>query len=83
MPTLSLLNNVMLPMDVCGLYRRGESEQRAMDLLRMVELEDHAFKLPSAISGVNSNGSLLPAPWRMTTDHRGGRTHWSLRFHNC
>jgi putative ABC transport system ATP-binding protein len=51
MPTLSLLNNVMLPMDVCGLYRRGESELRAMDLLRMVELEDHAFKLPSAISG--------------------------------
>ncbi len=51
MPTLSLLHNVMLPMDVCGLYRRGVSEQRAMDLLRLVELEEHAFKLPSAISG--------------------------------
>lgn len=51
MPTLSLLHNVMLPMDVCGLYRRGASEQRAMELLRLVELEDHAFKLPSAISG--------------------------------
>lgn len=51
MPTISLLQNVMLPMDVCGLYRRGESEARAMELLRMVELEDHAHKLPSAISG--------------------------------
>ena len=51
MPTLSLLHNVMLPMDVCGLYRRGPSEQRALELLRMVELEDHARKLPSAISG--------------------------------
>jgi putative ABC transport system ATP-binding protein len=51
MPSISLLHNVMLPMDVCGLYRRGESEQRALELLRMVELEDHAFKLPSAISG--------------------------------
>jgi putative ABC transport system ATP-binding protein len=51
MPSLSLLHNIMLPMDVCGLYRRGKSEQRAMELLRMVELEDHAFKLPSAISG--------------------------------
>lgn len=51
MPTISLLQNVMLPMDVCGLYRRGESEAHAMDLLRMVELQDHAHKLPSAISG--------------------------------
>ncbi len=38
-------------MDICGLYRRGESEARAHELLRMVELEDHAHKLPSAISG--------------------------------
>jgi putative ABC transport system ATP-binding protein len=51
MPNLSLLANVMLPMDVCGLYRRGVSEDKALDLLRMVELEDHAYKLPSAISG--------------------------------
>lgn len=51
MPTLSLLHNVVLPMDICGLYRRGESEDRALELLRMVELEDHAHKLPSAISG--------------------------------
>jgi putative ABC transport system ATP-binding protein len=51
MPTLSLLHNVVLPMDICGLYRRGESEERALELLRMVELEDHAHKLPSAISG--------------------------------
>lgn len=51
MPSLSLLDNVMLPMDFCDLYRRGESRERAMDLLRQVELQDHAFKLPSAISG--------------------------------
>jgi putative ABC transport system ATP-binding protein len=51
MPTLSLLHNVVLPMDICGLYRRGESEERALELLRMVELEAHAHKLPSAISG--------------------------------
>ncbi len=50
-PTISLLQNVMLPMDVCGLYQRGESERRALELLRMVELEDHAYKLPAAISG--------------------------------
>jgi putative ABC transport system ATP-binding protein len=51
MPSISLLHNVMLPMDLCGLYRSGQSERRALELLRMVELEDHAHKLPSAISG--------------------------------
>jgi len=51
MPSLSLLDNVMLPMDFCDLYRRGESRERAMELLRQVELQDHALKLPSAISG--------------------------------
>ena len=51
MPSLNLLNNVMLPMDMCGLYKPGTSQHRALELLRMVELEEHAYKLPSAISG--------------------------------
>ncbi len=51
MPALSLLNNILLPMDFCGLYRPFKSGERAMELLRQVELEGHAQKLPSAISG--------------------------------
>jgi len=51
MPNLTLLQNVTLPMDMCGFYRPGESEQQALKLLQMVELEEHAYKLPSAISG--------------------------------
>ncbi len=51
MPGLSLLDNILLPMELIGNYRRGESEDRAMELLRAVELEDHSFKKPSAISG--------------------------------
>jgi putative ABC transport system ATP-binding protein len=51
MPNLTLLQNVMLPMDMCGLYRPGKSEQQALELLQMVELEEHAYKPPSAISG--------------------------------
>jgi putative ABC transport system ATP-binding protein len=51
MPSLSLLDNVMLPMDFCGLYRGRASAERAMDLLREVELDMHAFKLPAEISG--------------------------------
>jgi putative ABC transport system ATP-binding protein len=51
LPGLTLLANIMLPMDFCGLYNRRESRQRAMDLLCQVELETHAYKLPSQISG--------------------------------
>jgi len=51
MPTLSLLDNVMLPMDLCGQFHRQKSPQLAMHLLREVGLEDHAYKLPAEISG--------------------------------
>jgi len=48
---LTLIENVMLPMDLCGLYKRTESRERAMEILRLVELEEHAFKTPNLISG--------------------------------
>ncbi|GAP21076.1 ABC transporter ATP-binding protein [Leptolinea tardivitalis] len=51
MPMLTLLENVMLPMDFCHLYTPGKSRERARELLRMVELEEHMNKLPNAISG--------------------------------
>jgi putative ABC transport system ATP-binding protein len=51
MPTLSLLDNVLLPVDLSGDYRGRKSAGRALELLRQVELEEHAHKLPSAISG--------------------------------
>jgi len=51
LPMLNLVENIMLPLDLCGLYRRGESRERAFELLRMVELEEHAYKLPNFISG--------------------------------
>jgi putative ABC transport system ATP-binding protein len=51
MPMLTLLENVMLPMDFCNLYSRSKSRERARELLRMVELQDHMDKLPNAISG--------------------------------
>jgi putative ABC transport system ATP-binding protein len=41
----------MLPMDLCGRYRPRQSRERAMDLLRQVELEAHAGKLPAEVSG--------------------------------
>ncbi len=51
LPTLSLLENIMLPMDFCDMYTPRERKERAMDLLTQVEMQEHAHKLPSAVSG--------------------------------
>ncbi len=51
LPTLTIIENVMLPMDFCGVYPSGERRERAMHLLEQVEMEDHAHKLPAAVSG--------------------------------
>jgi putative ABC transport system ATP-binding protein len=51
LPMLTLVENVMLPMDLCGKFNAKLSRERALELLRLVEIEDHANKLPSQISG--------------------------------
>ncbi|HET7088114.1 MAG TPA: ABC transporter ATP-binding protein [Anaerolineae bacterium] len=51
LPTLSLVENVMLPMDFRNVYAPRDREKRAMRLLEMVGVTEHARKLPSAISG--------------------------------
>ncbi len=50
LPMLNLLENVMLPMDYVGMYDVNERPKRAMELLRMVGLEEQAQKLPRAVS---------------------------------
>ena len=51
LPALSLLKNVMLPMDLVNQRPRRERAERAMALLDMVGLADQAHKLPSQVSG--------------------------------
>lgn len=51
LPALSLVKNVMLPMDLVKQTPRKEREPRAMALLEMVGLADQAHKLPSQVSG--------------------------------
>lgn len=51
LPMISVLENVMLPMDFCRTYPMSERRPRAMQLLELVELSDHAHKLPTALSG--------------------------------
>jgi len=50
LPMLTLLENTMLPMDYCHIYSRSERPERAMDLLKLVGLEDEAHKLPASVS---------------------------------
>ena len=51
LPMLTLLENIMLPIDLCGRFHPRQSRERALELLRLVEIEDHANKLPTQISG--------------------------------
>ena len=51
LPTLTVLENIILPMDFCGLYTTQERIDRAMHLLELVEMPEQAHKLPSAVSG--------------------------------
>ena len=51
LPMLTLVQNVMLPMDMSGLFHPRKSRERALELLEMVELEEHVNKYPTQISG--------------------------------
>jgi putative ABC transport system ATP-binding protein len=51
LPTLTIVENVMLPMDFCNVYSMRERPERAMHLLEQVDIADHAHKLPPAVSG--------------------------------
>jgi putative ABC transport system ATP-binding protein len=51
LPALSLLKNIILPMDFANKYTPKERPERAMYLLEIVGLADQAHKLPSMVSG--------------------------------
>ena len=51
LPTLTVVENVMLPMDFAGLGSAREREERAMYLLELVGMTDQARKLPASTSG--------------------------------
>jgi putative ABC transport system ATP-binding protein len=51
LPALTLLKNVVLPMDLAGKYKPRERRERAMHLLDIVGLADQAHKLPGMVSG--------------------------------
>jgi ABC-type lipoprotein export system ATPase subunit len=51
LPTISVIENIMLPMDFCKTFPMRKREKRALELLELVELAEHAYKLPTALSG--------------------------------
>jgi putative ABC transport system ATP-binding protein len=50
LPMLTLIENVMLPMDYANLYDFDERPTRAMEMLNLVGLEQFASKLPVLVS---------------------------------
>lgn len=51
LPTLTVAENVMLPMDFAGTHPGGMRRARALELLSRVGVSDQADKLPAALSG--------------------------------
>ncbi|MBI3218484.1 MAG: ABC transporter ATP-binding protein [Bacteroidetes bacterium] len=51
LPTLTILENVMLPMDFCNSYPKNTRRERALSLLELVNIREQADKLPSTLSG--------------------------------
>ena len=50
-PTLTVAENVMLPMDFCNSFPKKERRGRALNLLEQVGVAGQADKLPSTLSG--------------------------------
>ncbi len=51
LPTLTVAENVVLPMDFCNMYSPRERRERAIALLNKVGIAEQADKLPAALSG--------------------------------
>lgn len=51
LPTLTIVENVMLPMDFCNTYPKKERKERALALLEKVNIREQADKFPSKLSG--------------------------------
>jgi putative ABC transport system ATP-binding protein len=51
MPTLTVIENVMMPMDFCNIYAPRERRIHALALLEQVEVADQSDKFPAKLSG--------------------------------
>ena len=73
LPTLTVAENVMLPMDFAKLIPAGERRQRAVSVLERVGIADQADKLPSTLSGGQQQRAAIARalandPWLLLAD---------------
>ena len=50
LPTLTVIENVMIPMDLAGMYSLSERYERALHLLEQMGMADDAHKFPAILS---------------------------------
>jgi putative ABC transport system ATP-binding protein len=77
LPTLTVFENVRLPMDFCNQYTPNERNERAMHLLELVGIAEFAHQLPSQLSGGQQQSaaiarSLANDPQIVVTDEPTG-----------
>jgi len=51
LPTLTVLENIMMPMDFCNVHQPDERRDKAMALLERFDVVDQANKTPDLLSG--------------------------------
>jgi len=82
LPALTILENVRLPMDFCDIYPRQERNDRALALLELVGVSEHAHKLPNHLAGGQQQRaaiarSLANDPPIIATDEPTGNLDWT------
>jgi len=60
------------------MYAFHERHERALHLLDQVDLAEHAYKLPSAVSGGQQQRAAIAAPGQRSPHHRSRRANGNL-----
>src|SRR3990172_10149401 len=55
LPMLTLVENITLPMDLCGRFNPRQSRERALELLHLVEIQEHADEPPGGLDSVTAD----------------------------
>jgi putative ABC transport system ATP-binding protein len=82
LPMLTILENVRLPMDFCDIYTRPERNDRALALLELVGIAEHAHQLPNHVAGGQQQRAAIARalandPPIIATDEPTGNLDWN------
>ena len=68
LPTLTVAENIVLPMDFCNSFPARERRDRAISLLEKVDIAEQADKLPSDLSGGQQQRAAIARALAMQPD---------------